>query len=209
MKSLPRDKAVFDEIPLFILRQATPCFIEPLTHIVNLSLKIGVIPSTCKKARVTPLHKAGDKNDPNNYRPISILPFIGKIIEYFVSQQLTDYMEDNRLFTRHQFGFRKNHSTNYLMFDLLDEIYKSKSKGFKPGIIFLDIKKAFDTVNHDILLKKLAYYGIGGVVLLWFKNFLSERYQCTRFNGSLSSFLLVQSGVPQGVFLVRFSLAYT
>ena len=201
VKSLPRDKAVFDEIPLFILRQATPCFIEPLTHIVNLSLKNGVIPNICKKARVTPLHKAGDKNDPNNYRPISILPFIGKIIEYFVSQQLTDYMEDNRLFTRHQFGFRKNHSTNYLMFDLLDEIYKSKSKGFKPGIIFLDIKKAFDTVNHDILLKKLAYYGLGGVVLLWFKNFLSERHQCTRFNGSLSSFLLVQSGVPQGSIL--------
>ena len=198
VKSLSRDKAVFDEIPLFILRQATPCFIEPLTHIVNLSLKSGVIPSICKKARVTPLHKAGDKNDPNNYRPISILPFIGKIIEYFVSLQLTDYMEDNRLFTRHQFGFRKNHSTNYLMFDLLDEIYKSKSKGWKPGIIFLDIKKAFDTVNHSILLKKLAYYGIGGVVLRWFENFLSERYQCTRLNGCLSAFLLVESGVPQG-----------
>ena len=201
VKSLSSDKAVFDDIPLYILKEATHCVIEPLTHIVNLSLKTGRVPSICKKARVTPIHKAGDKSDPNNYRPISILPFIGKIIEYFVSQQLTEYMEDNRLFSRHQFGFRKNHSTNYLMFDLFDEIYKSKSRCFKPGIIFLDIKKAFDTVNHDILLDKLKYYGIGGIVLIWFKNFLTDRHQCTRLNGNLSSFLAVLSGVPQGSIL--------
>ena len=201
VKSLPRDKAVFDDIPLYILKEAASCVIEPLTHIVNLSLKTGIVPSICKRARVAPIHKAGDKSDPNNYRPISILPFIGKIIEYFVSQQLTEYMEDNRLFSRHQFGFRKNHSTNYLMFDLIDEIYKSKSRCFKPGIIFLDIKKAFDTVNHDILLEKLKYYGIGGIVFIWFKNFLMERYQCTKLNGNLSSFLVVLSGVPQGSIL--------
>ena len=110
-------------------------------------------------------------------------------------------MEDNRLFTRHQYGFRKNHSTTYLMFDLLDEIYQSKSKLYKPGIIFLDIKKAFDTVNHEILLKKLSYYGIGGTVLTWFKNFLADRRQCTRINGKVSLFLGIFSGVPQGSIL--------
>ena len=198
VKTLKKDKASFDDIPLLILKQATPCIVEPLTHIVNLSLKTGIVPSLCKQARVTPIHKTGAKDDPNNYRPISILPFIGKLIEYFAGQQLTDYMEENRLFTRHQYGFRKNHSTTYLMFDLIDEIYQSKSKSYKPGIIFLDIKKAFDTVNHEILLKKLSYYGIGGTVLAWFENFLSDRYQCTRINGKISSFLEILSGVPQG-----------
>ena len=201
VQSLPHDKAIFDDITLRILKLATPSFIEPLTHIVNLSLKTGTVPSICKKARVTPIHKSGDKCDPYNYRPISILPFIGKIIEYFVSTQTTEYMEENNLFTRHQYGFRKNHSTNYLMFDLFDELYKSKSKNRKPGIIFLDIKKAFDTVNHEILLKKLIYYGFGGTVLLWFKNFLSDRYVCTRLNGCVSSFLALSCGVPQGSIL--------
>ena len=110
-------------------------------------------------------------------------------------------MEENRLLTRHQYGFRKNHSTTYLMFDLIDEIYKSKSRSYKPGIIFLDIKKAFDTVNHDILLKKLAYYGIHGTVLEWSRNFLLDRFQCTKINGKISSFLQILSGVPQGSIL--------
>ena len=201
VESLPSDKAIFDEIPLYILKAATSSIIEPLTHIVNLSLLTGKVPSICKKARVTPLHKSGNKDDVNNYRPISILPFIGKIIEYFVCTQTTDYMEENHLFTRHQYGFRKNHSTNYLMFDLFDEIYKNKSRGHRPGIIFLDIKKAFDTVNHSILLEKLSYYGFGGTVLLWFKNFLSDRYICTRLNGNISSFLIISCGVPQGSIL--------
>ena len=87
------------------------------------------------------------------------------------------------------------------MFDLIDEIYKSKHRSFRPGIIFLDIKKAFDTVNHDMLLKKLIYYGVGGTVLTWFKNFLSDRYQCTHVGNKISGFLPVLAGVPQGSIL--------
>ena len=201
VSSLNQSKATFDEMPLNLIKIAVPYLVKPLTHIVNISLRTGSVPSLCKKARVTPVHKFGDRDDPNNYRPISIIPFIGKLIEYFVCEQLTDYMEENRLFTRHQYGFRKNHSTTYLMFDLMDEIYQSKSKSYKPGIIFLDIKKAFDTVNHDILIQKLSYYGIGGTVLKWFKNFLVNRHQCTKINGKISSFLEILSGVPQGSIL--------
>ena len=102
VSSLNHSKSTFDEMPLSIMKDATPYIVEPLTHIVNLSLRTGVVPSLCKKARVTPVLKAGDKDNPNNYRPISILPFIGKLIEYFVCKQLTNYMEEHRLFTRQQ-----------------------------------------------------------------------------------------------------------
>jgi hypothetical protein len=110
-------------------------------------------------------------------------------------------MEDNQLLTDCQYGFRKNNSTTYLMLDLFDEIFDSKSKNCKPAIIFLDVRKAFDTVNHNILLKKLEHYGIEGVVLQWFKSYLSGRYQCTKVNGKVSKFMELCSGVPQGSIL--------
>ena len=201
IKSIPRDKAVFDAIPLRIFKIITPCIIKVLTHIVNLSLVSGTIPLSCKRACVSPLHKTGDKTDPGNYRPISILPVIGKTIEYFVSEQITRYFDSNKLFSNRQYGFRKNHSTTYLMLDLFDEIYTSKSKNKTPAIVYLDIKKAFDSVDHEILLKKLVFYGLGGTVLEWFRNFLSDRYQCTKSNNSKSTFLRIICGVPQGSIL--------
>ena len=201
VKSLSSNKAIFDQMPLRIFKSILPAILEPLTHIVNLSLTTGKYPTFCKYAKVSPIYKEGDVNDPNNYRPISILTVVGKCIEYFVNVQLTNYMEDNQLLTDSQYGFRKNNSTTYLMLDLFDEIFNSKSKNCKPAIIFLDVRKAFDTVNHNILLKKLEHYGIEGVVLQWFKSYLSGRYQCTKVNGKVSKFMELSSGVPQGSIL--------
>ena len=201
VKSLSSSKAVFDQMPLKIFKAILPCILEPITHIVNLSLTTGIVPSFCKTAKITPIFKSGDTGDPSNYRPISILPIVSKCIEYFVSVQLKDYIETNNIFCNQQYGFRENHSTTYLMLDLIDKIYDSKSNGQVPAIIFLDIKKAFDTVNHDILLEKLNHYGISGTALLWFRNYLTGRYQCTKFGNKVSSLLLVLCGVPQGSLL--------
>ena len=201
VKSLASNKAVFDQVPLKIFKAIIPCIIQPLTHIINLSLSSGTVPSCCKAARITPILKSGDGNDPNNYRPISILPIISKCIEYFVSIQLKIYIESNNILSSQQYGFRENHSTTYLMLDLIDEIYESKSKGQIPAIIFLDIKKAFDTVNHEILIEKLSHYGISGTALLWFINYLTGRYQCTKMGNTVSAFLLKLCGVPQGSLL--------
>jgi len=201
VKSLSNNKAIYDQMPLRIFKSALTFMLEPLTHIVNLSLSTGKYPTPYKYARVSPIYKEGDVNDPSNYRPISILPFVGKCIEYFVNKQLTSYMEDNKLLTDRQYGFRKNNSTTYLMLDLFDEIYDSKLSNCKPAIIFLDVKKAFDTVNHDILLKKLEFYGIKGTVLQWFRSYLSGRFQCTKINNILSKVVEVVSGVPQGSIL--------
>ena len=161
IQHIPKDKSTNDIIPLKVYRCMVPKIIKPFTHIVNLSLKSGIMPDICKIAMVTPIYKTGDKEDPGNYRPISILPILGKTIEFFVNQQLTNYIENNGILSQHQYGFRKNYSTTFLMLDLFDKIYMAKNNSLKPGIIFLDIKKAFDTVKHNILLEKIKHSALG------------------------------------------------
>ena len=130
--------------------------------------------------------------------PFQFSPILAKIIEYFANEQLTAYIESNKILTNQQYGFRKNSSTTYLMLNLFDKIFTDKENGHKPAILFLDIKKAFDTVTHELLLKKLQYYGIGGTSLKWFESFLSLRYQQTKIGDLLSELALVICGVPQG-----------
>ena len=201
IKGLSNDKSINDCIPIKIFKIIIPIIVEPFTHIINLSLKHGIMPESCKKAMVTPIYKAGDPSDPGNYRPISILPILGKAIESFINEQLMNYIDENKILTMQQYGFRKNYSTTFLMLDLFDKIYAAKEKNKKPAIVFLDIKKAFDTVNHQILIQKLKHYGLKGSALNWFKNFLSNRYQQTKIGKLISTPLLVESGVPQGSIL--------
>ena len=199
IKSLANDKTISDGIPVKIYKCILPSVIKPMVHIINKSLTSGIMPAKCKNALITPVYKGeGDKLDPGNYRPISILPLLGKCIEYFVNKHLTEYINKNKILTDRQFGFRKDNSTSYLMLELFDYIHSSKEKSNKPGIIFLDIKKAFDTVNHDILLKKLRHYGLTGTVLKWFKSYLNNRYQSTKLGKRISIALLILWGVPQG-----------
>ena len=206
--SIPSDKSINDIMPIKVYKYIIPEIIKPVAHIVNLSMKSGIMPMACKIATVTPILKNGDPNDPNNYRPISILPLLGKCIEYFVNKQLTEYVETNKLLTNHQYGFRKDHSTTFLMLNLFDKIIMSKESLKKPAIVFLDIKKAFDTVSHKVLLKKLKYYGVDGFVIKWFESYLGGRKQCTKIRGNVSPLLPVNTGVPQGSILgpILFSL---
>ena len=179
VSSLSSNKAITDQLPLRVIKAIFPIIVHSVTHIVNLSLSTGQFPDSCKLAVVSPIFKGGDTNDPNDYRPISILPLVSKCIENCVNEQLTDYFESNKLLNIHQYGFRKNHSTTYLTLDMFDKIFDSKSKGNTPALIFLDIKKAFDTVDHKILIDKLKFYGLDGTVILWVKNYLSDRKQAT------------------------------
>ena len=202
INSIADDKSINDDIPVKIYKHIAPSVIGPITHIINKSLADGNMPAHCKNALLTPVYKGeGNKLDPGNYRPISILPLLGKCIEYFVNQNLMDYINNNDILSDRQFGFRKDNSTTYLMLELFDRIYSSKEKGNKPAIIFLDIKKAFDTVDHDILLKKLKHYGISGTVYKWFKSYLSNRHQSTKLGKRISAALLILWGVPQGSIL--------
>lgn len=124
-----------------------------------------------KTATVLPLHKQGDLNDPNNYRPISLVPMFSKIYEKLLCDQLVDYFEGRRLFSEHQYGFRRGCSTNDAILQLTSEILESFNKNVFHASCFIDLSKAFDCVNHDILLNKIQKYGIDNNGCLLIRSF--------------------------------------
>ena len=173
----------------------------PLVMIINKSIDESIFPSVLKPAIVTPVHKSGDTQVVSNYRPISILSAISKVIEKVVAEQLAAHLDLKSFLHPMQFGFRKKHSTESACCYFLEEIKTSLDQGGVVGAVFLDLRKAFDTVNHEVLLHKLKNYEVSINVHNWVKSYLSGRHQCVRVNGTLSPFLASTLGVPQGSIL--------
>ncbi len=190
-----------DGINAKVLRIAAPVIAEPLRYIYNLSIRSGIFPDIWKKARVTPIHKSKDITDRGNYRPVSILPLLSKLIERHIHNCFYKYLMDLRILIQSQSGFRKLHSCETALIKLIDTWVEALNRGELNGVIFIDLRKAFDLVNHEILLKKLAVYRCDENALKWFSSYLDNRTQCVRTNGELSSFRTIQSGVPQGSIL--------
>ena len=136
--------------------------VGPKSHIFNLTFATGKIPNDLKVALIAQVYKASEKNVFSNYRPISVLPFFSKILEKLMYKRLIDYINKNGILTDRQYGFRSKSSTNHAIIELVDKITKAIEKNEFIVGIFLDLSKAFDTVNHNILLKKLYFYGIRG-----------------------------------------------
>ena len=172
-----------------------------MLHILNLSITNQVIPSSWKKAIVSPIHKAGSQTDTNNYRPISCICLPAKLLEKCVHKQLMTYLEEENLLYDHQYGFRQNRSTLQAQIEFLNKVHTSLNNKDHCRAAFLDFKKAFDTVNHTILLDKLETMGVRGLENKWFKNYLSGREQQVSINGLLSEPGIVTCGVPQGTTL--------
>ena len=156
------------------------------------------MPSQDKIAKVCPIFKSGKKSSTNNYRPISLLPILSKILEKLVANRLAEFLKRFQVLFKHQYGFQKGHSTDHPIIHFLNHIAEANNKGQFTIAIFCDLTKAFDTVNHGILFKKLQYYGIRGVSLDWFKSYLTNRKQCVSIGTSQSSFRSIDIGVPQG-----------
>ena len=133
-----------------------------------------------------------------NYRPISLPPVISKILERVVHQNLFSFLNTNKILFPHQYGFRKNHSTTYAVMELVTNILKAKDKQKSTLSVFLDLSKAFDTVGHAILLRKLEFYGIRGIALKWFCNYLTNRKQFVIYNNENSNTQVISCGVPRG-----------
>ena len=173
----------------------------PLSKIYNLSLLTGCFPNKLKVAKVTPIFKADDRQCVSNYRPISVLPFFSKILEKIMYNRLMSFFTKYNILTEKQFGFREQLSTYLALLSLIDTITNElDAHKFSLGI-FIDLSKAFDTLDHNILLSKLAHYGIRGIINDWFHSYLSDRLQFVSIGSSLSSKRVIKCGVPQGSIL--------
>ena len=184
-----------DGITVSMLRDTFPVVGPHLLHVVNASIVSGIVPLDWKLAFVSPLHKSGSKTDPNNYRPISILPTVAKLAERVVCDQLMGYLSDHSVLCEQQHGFRPGHSTETAMLDAVMYLSESLDKGLIASISAIDTSKAFDSVEHGRLLEKLSWYGIDHH---WFRDWLSGRRQRVRGGKDV---LPLSHGVIQGSIL--------
>ena len=166
--------------------------------LINLSFSVGKFPTILKLGQILPFHERDDKSNCNNYRPISLISNLSKIIEKIVYSRLYLFFEQKELLYSRQFGFRNNHSTTDALIDITEKIRKASDNKLYSCGVFLDLQKAFDTVNHNILLQKLAYYGVRSLANNWFRTFISQRVQFTSINKTNSDSHLITHGVPQG-----------
>ena len=184
-----------------ILKDAFLALPEQLTYIFNLSLRSGIFPTQWKHAMVIPVPKGGDSSDVGNLRPISLLPLPGKLLEKIVHRSLMSFVTENDLLTEHQGGFRPGYSTVKTVAEFTDDIYDAINRKECTLATFIDFRKAFDTVNHTILTRKLKSIGVSQNNLSWFESYLSNRKQQTLANNEISTKKDVSIGVPQGSLL--------
>ena len=199
-KSLNISKSTgLDGIPARFIKDAAEVIKGPITYIVNLSLRSGIFPNEMKLAKVIPLHKKKSRLDAGNYRPVSILSVVSKVLEKTVFLQLNSYLVENNLFYQFQSGFRGSYSTDTCLIHLQDHIRKQTASGHYTSMVLLDIQKAFDSVDHKILCNKLSAMGVQPTD--WFRSYLSNRKQVVNINGVESDPLANSCGVPQGSIL--------
>ena len=187
-----------NSIPVFILKILKPFFSFWLSKLVNLCFEVGIFPDIFKIAKVTPLHKKDSKLNFLNYRPISLLSVFSKIYEKLIFTRIYSYLDKNNLIYNKQFGFRRHYSTNHALLSITEHIRAFVDTGHYVCGVFVDLEKAFDTVNHKILCEKLNYYGLRGNVNKLIQSYLVNRSQYVSINGFDSETKNLNCGVPQG-----------
>lgn len=207
--SIKSNSTGLDNIPIKLIRLILPVAAPYLLHIINFSLTSSIFPSSWKRARVIPLHKNTRSYEPKDFRPVSILPVLSKVLEIAMKNQVNIHLANNNLLNDFQSGFRHKHSTTSALLNVTDNISRFLDKKELSVLILLDFSKAFDTVSHKILCKKLSLlFGFCSSAVKLISNYLSNRSQCVDISGNLSTVLPINSGVPQGSVLgpVLFSM---
>ena len=194
----PMKSAGPEGIPLKFIKLTNVIITPVLVEIFKKCIVNGVYPNSLKIGQIIPIHKSGPKNLCNNYRPISLLSPFSKIFEKCIYDQLYCYLQEFKLLSPNQFGFTKGRSTAHAVRQLCDEFVDNLDNGKITCAVFLDLSKAFDTVNHQILIKKLEHYGIRGLPLQLLIRYLTDRYQYTIVKNVKSNLKQVKCGVPQG-----------
>ena len=165
---------------------------------MNWSIETGIYPSKLKYANIIPVYKSGEEDNPTNYRPISLLSNINRIFEKLMYNRLKTFIDKHNILIPSQYGFREKHSVEHALLDIINKIQSNMDKKLFSCGIFIDLQKAFDTVNHEILLQKLNHYGIRGIVNNWFSSYLLDRSQTTKISPKISEKVKICCGVPQG-----------
>jgi len=186
------------KIPAFLFRKACVALSVPIARLINMSFGTGIFPDILKEAHIVPVHKSGSEYEVCNYRPISVLSYISKIFEKCLTIRIVHYANRCELLCLEQFGFRKGRNTTDALVSVTEYVYKSLNAKEHAVGVFIDLRKAFDTVNHDILLSKLEYYGFRGTPLKLLESYLRSRRQAVRIGSTISQYKTVEMGIPQG-----------
>ena len=188
----------YNGVNMSTLKNVFSGLVKPFTFICNNSFKEGTFPEKMKIAKIVPLYKSGEKDIFTNYRPVSLLSQFSKILEKLFNSRLEKFIDLHHILSDSQFGFRKNHSTNLALLELMEQITDSFENKKTTIGTFIDLSKAFDTIDHKLLFKKLEFYGIRGTPLEWLKSYLLNREQFVQIDETVSDRLKVLCGVPQG-----------
>ena len=202
IKNIILKKAMgYDKIPPKIIKWAPEVFAPILLVIFNKCFDLGHYPDILKVGKVSPLFKKGEKNDNDNYRPITVLTQVNQIFERLIAKRVQSFFDRFDLFTKKQFGFLKKHCTEHAILDLKECILKNLDNKEVTAVLFLDLQKAFDTVNHEVLLQKLYHYGVRGNAHKLLSSYLTGRKQFTQVRNIASELASILWGVPQGSIL--------
>lgn len=190
-----------DKINSIVLKKLAPFISSSLAHIFNLCIEKSIWPDSLKAAEIVPIYKSGHKYEPCNYRPISLISNIAKLLEKVMHKRLYNFFETSKIFSKNQYGFMKKLGTKDALSLFAKKIYDSVDKSKNVAATFLDLAKAFDCVNHKLLLDKLYKYGVRGKPYLLIKSYLSDRRQKVKIGDYESDYKIVKTGVPQGTIL--------
>ena len=191
--------AGIDNLSGKFLKAGAEILAKPPNEICNLSITSRAFPNACKVAKLKPIFKKGKKTDPSNYRPISLLPLISKVLERVNYDQTNGFLKGNNLLYNYRSRFRTNHSTSLCLSFLTDKILKGFNEGLLNRMILIDLQKAFDSISHEILFKKLKAMGFSEVCITWFQSYLSERIFFISIENQLSDYGRILCGVQQGL----------